>query len=580
MVKLGDVAACVALYATALVSPVFADSLGHYLYDPPLDNEANVYARVIELQHAGAMNGKLLATWEHWYTTGPESTTANGTGGDYIIRESNDGGNSWSTLTTVHDPETGPGHPCAQFWQPFFFEYPRQLGKYPEGTILLVGNIVPANGSFTEFFAWRSFDHGQSWDPAGAWQYGGTFGDGIWEPFLYLDKQGRLVAVFSDERDYENHSQMLVQVISEDGGDTWSDPYPVVAPPSQPLRPGMATVALMDNGEYVMSYEVCNLPNCHVHFKTSKDAVTWDASDLGTAVVTEDNLYPGESPYVIWDSFEKQLVLSSHGVWNVQTGQDAPEFHRAVFINKNYGSGDWYWSPSPWYVYNGSAVCNSNYSPNLLLLSKGVVRYTAPASPPGTTGLCSEKTGEAPIGVLPYRANFATDGQQGWIDFGGVWSVSGDEYLVSPVVDIDARAVTGSSGWTDYVISADVMISGDSGTVGLNTRVTSPNDGIYAFKGYTASINSTTGHLTVSRQADDTTVLDSSPHPGGIKAGEWYQLSFSVRSNKISATLSSEYGGSRTTVSTVDGTFARGMVGLLVNNGGGKFQNVQALPQL
>jgi hypothetical protein len=40
-----------------------------------------------------------------------------------------------------------------------------ELGGYPEGTILLVGNIVPQNKSLTQFFTWRSADHGRTWDP-------------------------------------------------------------------------------------------------------------------------------------------------------------------------------------------------------------------------------------------------------------------------------------------------------------------------------------------------------------------------------------------------------------------------------
>ncbi|KAH8812604.1 Sialidase, partial [Xylogone sp. PMI_703] len=419
MVKLVNLAYSVICWI-GVISPVFADSWGSYLWDPPVDNEANVYARVIELKHAGSMNGKLLATWEHWYTLDSTSMLPNGTEGNFIIRESDDAGNSWNTLTTVRDTQTGPGHPCARFWQPFFFEFPRRLGKYPEGTLLLVGNLVPTNKTFTEFFTWRSMDHGRTWDPVGAWQHGGTTGVGIWEPFLYLDNRGRLVAIFSDERDTENHSQMLVHVVSEDGGDSWGEVVRDVASTAQTDRPGMATVALMDNGDYIMSYEICGRPNCPVHVKTSKDGVTWNAGDVGSSVITDGGIYPGSSPYTIWDPSTKQVVLASHAIWSISTDTQAPEFHRAVFINKNHGKGAWFWSPSPWYVYNGSGLCNSNYSPNLLPLSKGIIRYTAPASE-GTSGLCSERTGEAPIGMLPYYANFSANGQSGWINFGGNW---------------------------------------------------------------------------------------------------------------------------------------------------------------
>ena len=145
-----------------------------------MDNEANVYARVIELQHAGDQNGKLLATWEHWYNVNSTSGVSNGTAGSFIIRQSDDDGKTWSTLTEVTDPQTGDGHPAAHFWQPFFFEFPHQIGQYPEGTILLVGNLHPADGTYTQFYSWRSTDHGATWTPVGEWQKGAGSPHGIW----------------------------------------------------------------------------------------------------------------------------------------------------------------------------------------------------------------------------------------------------------------------------------------------------------------------------------------------------------------------------------------------------------------
>ncbi|CAK7216571.1 hypothetical protein SCUCBS95973_002852 [Sporothrix curviconia] len=577
--KLGPGFVSLALASSAAL--VAADGQGAYLWDPPVDNEANVYARVIELQHSGnaSVDGTLLATWEHWYTTGDDSTVANGTAGSFILRQSADGGATWSTLTTITDTDTGPGHPFAQFWQPFLFEFPIALGGYPAGTLLLVGNLVPANKTITNFYTWRSTDHGQTWDRVGgAWQQGGAPGAGIWEAFLYLDSQDRLVAVFSDERDNTTHSQMLVHVVSHDGGETWGDVVRDVASTAQTDRPGMASVARMDNGQYAMSYEVCGRPNCPIHVKTSADGVTWNAADLGTAVVTEDALYAGSSPYTVWDPSTSQLVLASHAVWDLATDTQAAEFHRAVFTNNKHGTGAWSWSPAPWYVSNASAICNSNYSPHLLpshTAAKGI-RYTAPSSE-GSIGLCSERTAAAPVGVLPYRADFAANGQLGWIDFGGNWTVDGDAYSVGTAVgNIDARAATGSSGWTDYTVSTDAMIVGAAGGVmGLTARITAPMNGLNAFKGYTAAINSFTGNLTVSREAHAMVVLGSSAHPGGILSDTWYHLSLAVKGYDLTASLTSAAGSSDVTYTVVDNSFPRGMAGLLVNDGAGSFQNVE-----
>lgn len=221
---------------------------------------------------------------------------------------------------------------------------------------------------------------------------------------------------------------MLAHVVSDDGGDTWGDVVLNVASDAQTDRPGMATVAVMDNGQYAMSYEVCGRPNCPVYIKTSKDGVTWGqgASDVGTAVVTDDSLYAGSSPYTVWDPATNQPVLDSHAVWDLATDTQAPETRRAVLTNDNYGQGPWSWSPAPGAASNASAACNANYSPNLLPLANNNIRYTAPTSE-GWTGLCSEKTGIAPVGVLPYSSDFAANGQQGWFNLGGNWSISGEE---------------------------------------------------------------------------------------------------------------------------------------------------------
>lgn len=255
MISLRTFVTPVLLPCITLINPlVVADSGGSYLWKPPINNEGNGYPRAIQLQHAGDANGRLLAVWEHWYTAGPDQKNTNSSASNYIIRESKDLGATWKTLSTVDDTLLSPKHATCYFWQPFLFEFPQRLGNYSEGTLLLVGNLF--NDTNTEFFSWRSKDYGRTWDPVGGWQYGGTTNaSGIWEPFLYVDSRGRVVAIFSDERDGLNHSQMLVHVVSNNGGDTWGPVVRDVVSSEQNSRPGMATVTRMDNGQYFMSYE-------------------------------------------------------------------------------------------------------------------------------------------------------------------------------------------------------------------------------------------------------------------------------------------------------------------------------------
>ena len=48
--------------AEASGSPVYVAS----------SNEVTAYARVIQLKYSGADNGRMLATFEHWYTDGQQ----------------------------------------------------------------------------------------------------------------------------------------------------------------------------------------------------------------------------------------------------------------------------------------------------------------------------------------------------------------------------------------------------------------------------------------------------------------------------------------------------------------------------
>jgi hypothetical protein len=49
---------------------VFGDSKGQLLYTPTDPKaEFNQYARIIKLEHAGNLNGRLLAIFEHWPAT-------------------------------------------------------------------------------------------------------------------------------------------------------------------------------------------------------------------------------------------------------------------------------------------------------------------------------------------------------------------------------------------------------------------------------------------------------------------------------------------------------------------------------
>jgi hypothetical protein len=567
--------ASVLLSLFALLGTASANTPGNALYTPSSGTEGMAYTRMIRLQNSGSANGTLLASFEHWST--------DGTGSSYVIRRSTDDGASWSTLATV------PGDTYS--YQPFLFEYPKTLGNYPAGTLMLVGATLPANRSGVTFRVWRSFDHGATWSYVGAPQTAnGADGSGIWEPFIGLDSSGKMLMYFSDERQNSTYSQFLGHMVSTDGGDTWSanpdgstrvSPGLVkdVASTNQADRPGMITIARVPStGTYVASYEVCGPQGCIVHIKTSPDGDTWGSgpADLGTTPGTDDGRVLYSTPVIAWSPAggpQGQLMLTGRTETRLAGGN--PETQQVIFLNTSGGSGSWSWMPSPIAVPTAGAPssCGTNYSPELLPSADGTrVRYSA-AGAAGPYN-CEELTGSANAGVLPYTADFsANDG--GWTQYGGSWSASGGTYTESTGGTGGNKAITGSTGWTNYTLEGDVRLDGigTNGNAGFVVRATDPTNGTDNVNGYYVGV--TGSDLLIGRESYGWTQLGSTAIPGGLAAGNWYHLTVQVSGCAVS--VQGRPAGSWTSpayLSVNDCTFAHGSVGVRDFNSTASWRNV------
>ncbi|MGI5229834.1 family 16 glycoside hydrolase [Actinoallomurus sp. CA-142502] len=586
---LGAVVAAVAVLALP-GTPALGNVSGNALYSPSSSNETLAYNRMIRLQHSGRANGRLLASFERSGLGGAPSR--------YVIRQSTNDGQTWSTLATVSDGETGEGHPWNTLFQPFLFEFPRATGGLPAGTLLLVGNVLPPGRSTTHFEEWRSTDHGATWHYVETFQIGGAsakfepggVGAGIWEPFLIMNSRGEIECYFSDERQNKEHSQKLVHIVSADGGRTWSanadgstrvSPGEVedVASPTRSDRPGMVTIAVLPNVDWIMSFELCGTNHfCEAHVKTSKDeGRTWGSgpADLGTEVVTDDGRYLGSSPFITWSpagGANGELLLTGMRTRFASGNGFSPEDHQAVFVNSDNGTGTWSWMPAPINVGGAgpTANCYQNYSPDLLPSSSGrMLRYTA-ARASGTYG-CEESTGEANAGVLPYASDFGA-GDAGWLSYGGCWTTASDTYVETCGGDGGNKALAGSTGWTNYTISGDVMIT--SGTqAGFVFRATDPRVGADAFNGYYVGVSST--RLILGRENGSWTLLSQAAIPGGLAHDRWYHLT--IRAVGCRFTITGSDGGETAPIAfshTDAGCFTHGAIGVRDQSGTAAWRNI------
>ena len=299
------------------------------------------YPRVIQLQ-VGANKGILLATFARR--------------GTLPVYRSADNGESWQQISEVPMLR---GQPC-------LFELPRTIGDLPAGTVMACGNGASPDPTKRPLDVAVSRDAGKSWNTLSTIATGGPGiydpasragfrqeQSPIWEPFLYMDAAGRLVASYSDERDKKNgYSQLLDHEVSPDGGHTWGAPVYDVAVADGLTRPGMAIIARDGKGKFYMSYEMVGLAghaleprNNLAHFRTSADGDNWgDFKQYGALIQDRFRQYINGTPYIVWSPWggaDGTLIASGRSVVRYDTGTVSGRIGNGVFINQKGGEGYW-----------------------------------------------------------------------------------------------------------------------------------------------------------------------------------------------------------------------------------------------
>lgn len=262
------------------------------VFVPPTDytDPQVLYARTVELE-----GGVLLATWEN-YSPEPPLVYA-------PIFKSVNGGESWTHISNVTDQVNGWG----LRYQPFLYELPARVGKYPAGTVLLATNSIPTDLSETKIDVYASLDKGYTWHFVSHVAAGGAAipNNGIpaiWEPFLLYYK-GQIVLYYSDQRD-PLYGQKLCHQTSRDLL-SWDELVNDVAYSTYTDRPGMTTITLLPNGNHLMTYEYGGgqyngteyaFP---VYYRINKNPLDFNNSP-GIPLITGGGIQPFGSPYVTW----------------------------------------------------------------------------------------------------------------------------------------------------------------------------------------------------------------------------------------------------------------------------------------
>jgi hypothetical protein len=331
------IAAGVTLFLPASGTAQAVTRASQTMYTPPSNapSPGSLYPRALRLQYSGSSNGTMLATFE-WYTSGTV---------DFPIYRSTDNGNTWTQISKVVDTQNGWG----MRWEPFLYELPTAIGNFPAGTILAAGDSVPSDRSATKIDMYASTDHGLTWKfvsniATGGQAYSTNGYTPVWEPFLMV-YNNQLVVYYSDQRD-PAHGQKLVHQVSTNGV-TWGSVVNDVAVSPYSARPGMATVAKLPNGNYIMTYEYGGSPNGNyaIYYKISANPLDF-GSATGIPLRATDGTVPTSSPYVVWmptGGSNGTLVVSVNSTGdlflNTQNGTANTWTHIPSTVAKGYSRG-------------------------------------------------------------------------------------------------------------------------------------------------------------------------------------------------------------------------------------------------
>jgi hypothetical protein len=321
------------------------------------------YPRVIQINAYTPAKGQLLATFSRR--------------GALPIYRSTDYGETWQFLSEV----TGVRG------QPSLYELPRKMGEFPAGTIMAAGTGESTDPAKSVLAVSYSSDGGKTWQFLSNIVEGGrgpydpgqrafiTKATPVWEPYLYADAAGRLVAYFSDERyKSDGYNQLLDHKVSNDGGRTWGDVVFDVAIPDGLSRAGMAIVTRAGNGKFFMIYEVVGLPGYPleprsnpVHFRVSNDGDNFgDPKDRGTLIQDRWRQFPWATPYIVWSPWPAPngtLIASGRAIMRYDLGQVG----NGLMINRRNGEGLWTLIETPIHY----APNPSGYSQTMIPLGDG-----------------------------------------------------------------------------------------------------------------------------------------------------------------------------------------------------------------
>ncbi|SEL60156.1 BNR repeat-like domain-containing protein [Pseudoxanthomonas sp. GM95] len=336
------------------------------------------------------------------------------------LYESRDDGDSWRQIGHLADQAHDGSPHWSLHWQPHLSELPRASGDLPAGTLLLAANSIERNDdkriTAQDMQLYTSADAGKTWHyrssiVKGAGQPSDRLNGGVWEPYIVILDDGRMVAFYSSERHKrEGFNQLLAHKVSSDGGRTWGEEVFDVALPGGVDRPGMAVVERLPSGDYAMVFE--NIDNTdgprsgQVHIKFSRDGLAWNASDRGIGLETASGAWPSACPMIRWMPGETEDGVLLVAAQRAGGGGDVAG--RTLYRNDTGGRGPWWETVAPVQKRTGNG--HAGWTQVLLPRADGKLLHVTSSSSAATPDVEADNEilyASAPLALNRYEAEDA-----------------------------------------------------------------------------------------------------------------------------------------------------------------------------
>lgn len=175
--------------------------------------------------------------------------------------------------------------------------------------------------------------------------------------------------------------------------------------------------------------------------------------------------------------------------------------------------------------------------------------------------------------ALPFHDRFAQREAEEWQAYGGTWSFN-DGGVINRSDERGAKLLAGDERWRDYQIHADVQMLG-WGDIGLLARVSHAGNGINAYRGYYAGIQSRDGALILGAANDDWVAVKPTAIQGGIQSGIWYHLDVIAAGCTVAAHLRNPQNGAEAWSALTERTcWETGGIGLRSLDTGAAWKNI------